>query len=295
MKRDEFIFYNIIIFLFASFSAPAQYYYYNDKYYDNDLLFEIGGSLGTMNAITDIGGQGFLSKKKYINEINSKTFNKNAGIYLGVNYKQVIGVRLELIYGSVSGSDSFLVKGTPRFDRNLSYKSDIREVSLLCEFHPLFLKYYEGGTPSFSPYFIAGVGWFSFNPQGNLNNQWVDLQPLHLEGQGLPEFPDRKPYKLSQPNLSGGVGVKYEILPSINLRLEWVHRYLFTDYLDDVSKSYIDPAMFNKYLTPSKATQAQQLYKRGIENSENRGEPKHNDSYFTINFKLGMTLGRTSR
>ncbi|MCY7422883.1 MAG: hypothetical protein LH478_14220 [Chitinophagaceae bacterium] len=284
-----------VILLISFYSSKAQYYYYNDRYYDNDLLFEIGGSVGTMNAITDIGGQGFLSKKKYINEINGKAFNKNAGIYLGANYKQVIGVRLELTYGSVSGSDSFLVKGTPRFNRNLSYKSDIREISLLFEFHPLILKYYDDGTPSFSPYVIAGGGWFSFNPQGKLNNQWVDLQPLHLEGQGFPEFPDRKAYKLSQPNLCGGVGVRYEILPSINLRLEFIHRYLFTDYLDDVSKSYIDPALFNKYLTPFQAAQARQLYKPGIRNNKNRGESKNTDSYFTVNFKLGMTLGRTRR
>lgn len=285
----------ILFLLFSFFSSKTQYYYYNNKYYENDLVFEIGGSFGTMNAITDIGGQGFLSKKRYVNEINWKVANKNAGIYLGANYKQIVGARLELMYGSVAGSDSFLVKGTPRFNRNLSYRSDIREISLLFEFHPLFLKYYEEGGPVLSPYIIAGGGWFSFNPQGNLNNQWVDLQPLHLEGQGLPEFPDRNPYKLSQPNLSGGIGIKYEILSSINLRLEWVHRYLFTDYLDDVSKSYIDPALFNKYLSPQKAAQATQLYKRGIRNNKNRGESKNTDSYFTVNFKLGLTLGRTKR
>lgn len=291
MRRFLLIFCLVLSFC----SAKTQYYYYNDKYYDNDLVFEFGGSFGAINAITDIGGQPFLSTKKYVNEINWKTTNRNAGIYFGANYKSVVGARLELMYGNVSGSDSFLVKGTPRFNRNLSYRTDIREVSLLFEFHPLFLKNYDEATPLFSPYIIAGGGWFSFNPQGNLNNQWVDLQPLHLEGQGFPEFPDRKPYKLSQPNLSAGAGIRFELLSSVNFRIEWLHRYLFTDYLDDVSQSYIDPALFSKYLTPQQASQAVQLYKRGIRNNKNRGEKKNTDSYFTVNFKLGLTLGRTRR
>ena len=284
-----------IVLVFNLSSVHAQYYYYNDKYFDNDLVFEFGGSFGAINAITDIGGQPFLNTKKYVNEINWKTTNRNAGIYLGVNYKSVVAARLELMYGNVSGADSLLVKGTPRFNRNLSYRTDIREVSLLFEFHPLFLKYYDEGTPFLSPYIVAGGGWFSFNPQGNLDNQWVDLQPLHLEGQGFTEFPDRKPYKLSQPNLSAGAGIRFELLSAVNFRIEWLHRYLFTDYLDDVSQSYIDPALFSKYLSPQQASQANQLYKRGIKNDQNRGKSKNTDSYFTVNFKLGLTLGRTRR
>ena len=31
----------------------AQYYFYNGEYYEADFVYEIGGSLGAMNALTD--------------------------------------------------------------------------------------------------------------------------------------------------------------------------------------------------------------------------------------------------
>jgi len=297
MKRP-----GIIIFLLIAttccwpfISSFGQYYYYNNNYYDNDLVFEIGGGIGAINSITDIGGQQKLAKKRYFNEINIQTFNLSQNFYLAAVYKNVVAARLELTIGTVRGYDSLLVRGTPRFDRNLSFKSPITELALLVEFHPLMLKYYEEGTPTFSPYVVAGVGWFNFNPQGNLNGRWINLQPLSLEGQGFTEFPDRKPYKLSQPNLSIGAGIKYEATDNISFRLEWVHRYLFTDYLDDVSLTYINPALFDKYFSPAEAALAKQLYLRGKRNNRNRGERKNTDTYFSINFKVGFTFGRSRR
>ena len=135
----------------------------------------------------------------------------------------------------------------------------------------------------------------SFNPQANLNGTWLDLQPLHTEGQGFKEYPDRQPYRLSQLNLFLGAGLRYELTPTLYIRLEWLPRYLFTDYLDDASTKYIDPAFFSNYLKPTLVTQALQLNKRTTEITTQRGDPKNTDAYFTINLKVGMTLGRTRR
>ena len=98
--------------------------------------------------------------------------------------------------------------------------------------------------PRLSPYVVAGAGVYSFDPQAKLNGQWYSLQPLHLEGQGFAEYPDRKTYQLTQLNLIGGLGLKYEINSLFNARLEFAHRFLFTDYLDDASEiDYIDPTL----------------------------------------------------
>ena len=43
-------------------SLKAQYYYYNDKYYDNAVVFELGGAFGVMNSLTDLGGKRVLEK-----------------------------------------------------------------------------------------------------------------------------------------------------------------------------------------------------------------------------------------
>ena len=40
-----------------SYPAYSQYYFYDDKYYDNDLVLDFGGSGGAMNSLTDLGGR----------------------------------------------------------------------------------------------------------------------------------------------------------------------------------------------------------------------------------------------
>lgn len=286
-----------------------KYYYYNSKYYDNPVVFEIGATFGVMNSFTDLGGKKGIGKK-FIKDLRWKTAKPSYGVYLMAMYNNAIGARLEGTFGQVVGYDSILKKVAPstygRYERNLSFKSKISELQLTLEVHPLMFKDYdEEEPPSLSPYGIIGAGVFSFDPQANLNGQWYSLQPLHLEGQGFAEYPDRKQYQLTQFNIIGGLGLKYEINSTFNARLEFVHRFLFTDYLDDVSAvDYIDPALFYNYLPANRAAIAQKLYNRTNELNPGdityplniqRGNPKNNDSYFTIQLKFGMTLGRSRR
>lgn len=293
------------------FSQPlkAQYYYYNNKYYDNALVIEVGGSLGVMNSLTDLGGKKGVGKK-FIKDLRWKTAKPSYGIYLMGMYKNAIGVRLEGTFGEVVGYDSMLKKVAlstfGRYERNLSFKSRISEFQLGVEIHPLLFKNYDDeDPPRLSPYAVIGAGVFSFDPQTKLNGQWYALQPLHTEGQGFVEYPDRKIYQLTQLNIIAGIGVKYELNSVLNARLEIVQRILSTDYLDDVSAvDYIDPNLLYSYLPPNQAAIAQQLFNRTNELNpsdmtffENiqRGDPKDNDSYFTIQLKIGIMLGRQRR
>ncbi len=165
-------------------------------------------------------------------------------------------LRLEATIGNVEAYDSILVKvkdnSQERYYRNLSFRSSIEEIALVAEFHPFYIfgDYDEDHyPPSVSPYVVAGIGYFHFNPQAKLNGQYVDLQPLHTEGEGFAEYPKVKNYKLSQFNFPLGIGARYDVSPIINLRAEIVTRFLQTDYLDDVSGRYIDPSVFANYLS----------------------------------------------
>ena len=301
----------LVCFVMLNQPLKAQYYYYNSKLYDNPVVFEIGASVGVMNSLTDLGGKKGIGKK-FIKDLRWKTAKPSYGIYLTATYNDVIGFRLEGTFGQVIGYDSILKKVAAstygRYERNLSFKSKISELQLGFEIHPLFFKDYMDADidpPRLSPYVIVGAGIYSFDPQAQLNGQWYSLQPLHLEGQGFAEYPDRKTYQLTQINITAGGGIKYEINSIFNARLEFVHRFLFTDYLDDVSNyDYVDPTLFYKYLTPNKAAIAQQLYNRTNElkpgdltyfNNIQRGDPKNKDSYFTIQLKVGLMLGRSKR
>ncbi len=306
MKRLTIVLSLVVLFSGYSKKAEAQYYFYNDTYYDNPLMFEVGGSIGVMNCLTDLGGKKGIGKR-FIKDLNFGNNEFAGGVYLSVLYKYAIGARLEASFGKVSADDAVLANvpstdiAKARFNRNLNFQSTITEFSLTTEIHPLFLLIdwtaRDADPPRFSPYLLAGVGYFSFNPQAKLNNKLVDLQPLSTEGQGFKEYPDRKVYKLKQINFPVGVGVKYELSSLVNIRGEFVYRVLNTDYLDDVSTSYIDPALFaTNGLTGAALNNALLLNDRQINPitgpGGKRGSPAEKDGFFSFNLKIGLAIGR---
>ena len=287
-------------------SASAQFYYYDQKYYETPVIYEIGGSIDNMNCLTDLGGKKGIGAR-FFKDYN---FGKNhlaGGIFFSAMYRYAIGMRLEYTFGRVSADDNVLkdVKdiAKERFNRNLSFRSDIREIALITELHPVFCfidwPSRDDFPPRWSPYISAGIGYFTFNPQAKVNNRWVDLQPLSTEGQGFKEYPDRPVYKLKEINYIAGGGIKYELDPLVNIRVEFVYRFANTDYLDDVSTRYIDPSLYSNYLSGTKLTNALLLNDRQIEKKTGpggkRGSPREKDGYFTFNFKIGLVLGRERR
>ena len=285
----------------------AQYYFYDNSHYDSPVIFEIGGSVALMNCLTDIGGRKGIGKK-FVKDLNIGNTQMAGSLYGSVLYKNKIGVRLEGTFGQIKAYDSILkkVRSTVngRYERNLSFRSKISEFAITTEIHPLFFftnwENKEGDPPRFSPYIVAGIGFFSFNPQGKLGNNWVDLQPLSTEGQGFAEYPDRKVYKLSQMSYPIGMGIKYELSSMFNVRAEMVVRLTSTDYLDDASTYYVDPSVFSNHFSGNKLRNALLLSDRGAEMDPThktliwgeRGNPRNNDSYMTFNIKIGLVLGR---
>lgn len=292
----------------ANNGSFSQNYFYNNRYYDNDFLFEISASFGAMNCLTDLGGRAGEGKG-FIKDLNIPYTKFSGGISAGFVYRYALGARLDFNGGSVEATDYILqndksVGGQNRYKRNLHFKSNIYELLLLAELYPMVAFGVSADKPSrFSPYLTAGIGMFHFNPQTYLNNVRIDLQPLHTEGQGFSEYADRANYKLTQINFPIGAGLKYEVSPLCNLRLEVVHRITTTDYLDDVSTQYVDPALFYKYLATENANVATQLHDRQGELNplhttapgSIRGRGSKNDSYFTVQFKVGLILGRQLR
>jgi hypothetical protein len=311
MRRFFCICIAVFLLMNGVVTTHAQSYFYNDKYFDSPLLFEVGGSIGAMNCLTDLGGRKGIGKK-FIKDINLKNTNLSGSFYIDAFYKNKIAVRLEASFGQVSAADSVLKKVSAstfgRYERNLSFRSSITELALTLELHPFYIihNYNEDETrvpPLISPYFLVGVGFLKFNPQAKLLNNWIDLQPLSTEGQGFKEYADRQPYKLNTISFPVGVGMQYELSPIINLRAEFLYRFLNTDYLDDVSSNYIDPSLYAKYFTGSKYESALLLNDRQPQLNANnkatpggqRGNPKNNDAFFSFNLKVGLVLGRQRR
>ena len=301
MKRGKLLLL-VLTCAVVSLKSNAQYYYYSDGYYDRDMVYEFGGSVGMMNTICDVGGAN-SDTKFYLNEMRGGNYKLAGGLYLGIMYQNFFGLRFEGTWGSVKSDDQEITSNasmnlTTKRNRNLNFKSRIGEIGLMAEFHPLMLRYYDDGPPLLSPYLLAGVGYFWFNPQTEVGGRDIDLQPLRLEGQGFDEYPDRHPYNLSSVNVPIGVGIRYDLSPLFNLRLEYVHRILFTDYLDNASsRYYTDPSLFTKYLTPRDAAYARALSNPSLNGKipARRGNPDDNDTYMSLNLKIGIVLGRQPR
>jgi hypothetical protein len=291
-------------FLTSIFSLRAQYYYYDGKYFDSPVLFESGFSAGIMNCLTDLGGRKGTGKN-FTRDINWQNSKPVFGVYAMMTCKYWLGLRLEACSGTVQAADSLLepfgFTTFGRYERNLSFKSRITEVQLAFEIHPLFLRNHDKILPPFlSPYMIAGIGFFDFDPKAQIKGRWYSLQPLHTEGQGNSGHSD--PYKRKQFNFPIGFGLRYELCALLNARLEIIHRVLLTDYLDDVSTVYIDPVLFYN-LPPGQAAIARQLFDRSrqlttsrpMPTGSQRGDPRHNDSYFSIQLKLGIAFRKAGR
>ncbi len=295
----------ITVLFIGSKDVSAQYYFFDGEYYDNPVLYEAGISLNAMNALTDMGGKKGIGKK-FLKDLNIGKTHISGGVFFSAAYKNAVALRLEGTFGQISANDDVLLGITDiakeRFNRNLNFRSYITDVTAMLEIHPMYIfidwPAKETTPPRTSPYLLGGIGYFSFNPQTKVGNRMVDLQKLSTEGQGFAEHPDRPIYKLNQLNVPMGAGVKYELSPLINLRGELVYRKTFTDYIDDLSSTYIDPALFDKYfgVGTQKSITARALYDRQIENragiNGKRGTEKNNDAYFTANLKISVIIGR---
>jgi hypothetical protein len=148
-----------------------------------------------------------------------------------------------------------------------------------------------------SPYAFAGLAAYRYNPYAYYNGTKVFLQPLSTEGQNIIGYPDRKKYSLTQFAIPFGGGVKYAISENLHLGLEGGLRKLFTDYFDDVSKGYVDPAD----LLAARGQMAVDLSYRGDEvpggdplypsKADQRGGAEFKDMYYFAGIHATYRLG----
>lgn len=275
--------------------------------------FEAGINFGPSFFLGDLGG----NKGKGTNtlkDLNLEFTKMMKGVFLNVYPNDWIGVRLAADYTYLEGDDAVIntdgLDELWRKQRNLNFKTNVWEIYGGLEIYPLnFLYRNREWQPRLQPYGFVGIGIFHFDPKGSLtdasgNTTWYKLHPLRTEGEGMSEYPGSKPYKLTQMNIPFGAGIKYVISERFNFSTEVLYRKTFTDYIDDVSKTYINKNDFYKYLPASEANIASQLSDKTIPiifpgmtrwpSGTQRGDNKNADTYFSIVAKIGITLGPIS-
>lgn len=178
-------------------------------------------------------------------------------------------------------------------ERNLSFRSDnfsfnFNTIYYLGDYHD-----YKSRGLNLHPFVGLGLGGIFFNPQANLNGEWVALQPFQTEGINYSRF---------SPTINPSLGFAWRINKSIEIKLIYSYGFTFTDYLDDVSGEYTN----NNDLVGDAATLADRSFEGGAIPSESvdgehwaagssRGNSNGPDSYSSIMIGVSFSIVKKVR
>jgi hypothetical protein len=187
----------------------------------------------TLEAGISMGGS------QYFGDLNDhygfKTINPAGGIYARQRLNSYIAIKASAYYTQVGYDDKYNSDAFEK-ERNLNFKSDIAELSVQAEFN--FFAFITGDKlHRFTPYLTGGIGAFYYNPYTTYQGEKVYLRPLGTEGQNAGQ--GGRKYSDLSPCFPIGAGVKWWLKGGVNLSFEIADRLTTTDYLDDVSSTYV--------------------------------------------------------
>ena len=208
------------------------------------IVFSLQG-FSQMNEFVQEGEFGITAGvAHYFGDLNNRSRINRPKLAIGGFIRKQFGdytaVRLSGHFARLGYSDIY---SSNEYDlrRNLSFNTNIFELALQGDFN--FFKFNPADPEyTFTPYATLGVGVFNYNPYAYYKNQKVFLRPLHTEGQTF--YKNRKEYGSMALCFPIGFGVKYALNDRINVSFEITHRFTTTDYLDDVSTTYVGADKF---------------------------------------------------
>lgn len=258
----------------------------------------IGSSMGVMaQKFFERQEYGLMAgAAQYFGDLNPEYGFKNirpaGGIFYRYYFNPYISVRAGLSYVQLGYKDSYSDNSFQK-TRNLSFQNNILEASVIGEFN--FFRFQTGNIyHRFTPYMVLGAGALYSNPFTMYNGKKTYLKPLGTEGQNLADFKDRR-YNKVNVVVPFGAGVKFWLAPGVNLGLELVHRFAFTDYLDDVSQTYVgvnsftpngNPNTASALQDPSIIVNGQKLGRIGKQRGDNATIDQYLVGQITLSFQL---------
>lgn len=254
---------------------------------------------------------------------------------VGVSFTHRFGPFYQLTggfaWGTLAASDAESAdpadeKAAFRYVRNLSFRNRVKEISVVGQFDLFPNQGTYISRVRWTPFAFAGLAIFHHNPQAkDVNGEWVELQPLGTEGQyaDLPETAANygvKPYKKIQMAIPFGFGARFRFNEVLDIAGEFSFRYLFTDYIDDVSGNYVDLHLLSEEaqrmsyrsdeVDPNSSEKVGQIMSSRIPTSSTvfptvvngygsehpgniRGNSKDRDIYTMTTIRLTYILGKT--
>lgn len=260
---------------------------------------EISLGLGATGFLGDLGGADQAVSDYSLKDIDFNSSQLGGSFSYRYRFHRYFATSTMINAGMLQGSDAFTTEPI-RNMRNLNFRSFFTMVSQ--RFEVVLLANERAGRNRRSGryidhneqlYVVGGIGGMYFNPKARYQGSWVTLHDKHTEGQGLSGGP--APYKRITATIPLGVGFRMGIGQLWRIGLEVTYVKTFSDYIDDVSGEYYDPAMIEAAYGPDAAYLSNPSETPEAFNPGSQRGGKHKDAFFYANVMLTRNITYKSR
>jgi hypothetical protein len=248
---------------------------------------------GSSHFLGDLGGKPSIGANN-LSDVDWESTRYMGGLGIRQNLGKRFAIRATAYYARLAANDKF-TSNTERHMRNLNFFTPVGGADAVVEWK------WGKGSAAYDGrnwYFFAGMGYFRFDPRTTYNGAAVRLQPLGTEGQYF--MNGRNPYKLGAWSIPFGIGYKIKATRFGYLSFQVDARKTFTDYIDDVSTTFVDKTA----LLVSNGATAVALSDRSNPDGRIigfsdpgaiRGNPRNNDNFFFLSVQYNIVLGGNNR
>jgi hypothetical protein len=266
----------LLILMLSAGNAFAQPRYQILDFRDPKLrTFSVFSQLGTANYFGDLCPTGDCYSNSKFSGGLGLSYRMNDYLFFSLNFQ----------YYRIGGSDR--ETGNPSLiKRNLSFRADNFEASFLAHFEFLnynTFRYLTRKEFPVSMFVFTGFGITTNSPQAQPagGGDFVALRPLQTEGVD---------YSSVAAILPIGLGISYKVISNLEVTLKAGYRFTSSDYLDDVSGSYADPASLKSDVSRKFAFRGDEFGFTNYGTGTQRGNPDENDGYLLFNLSVQYNL-----
>lgn len=209
--------------------------------------------LGATQFLGDVGGRNQIGSDWFF-DLDAASTRYVANVGFRYKISQYVSAKTGFSFGEVYGDDQYTEEAF-RNNRNIHFRSPIVEWATQIEVSWMRestgsrykIRRVRGRGRKGSRVYVygfAGVALLYMNPMARVTDangvrsgKWHSLRKYNTEGQGF--VPSREQYSNWQFTIPFGVGMKYAIDKKSSIGLEYGLRKTFTDYMDDVSLTYV--------------------------------------------------------
>lgn len=298
MTLNDRIRYPIVtIFSMVSLISNSQHLNTQQNWAVNKHELSLG--LGVTGFLGDLGGADQVGSSYNPKDIDLNSTHVGGSFAYRYRFHRYFATSTMINAGMLRGSDAFTAEPI-RNMRNLNFRSFFTMVSQRVEII-LFANERAGRTRRSGRfvehneqlYVIGGIGAMYFNPETKYQGSWTSLRDKHTEGQGLSGGPSE--YKRITAAIPMGVGFRMGVGKLWRIGLEVTYVKTFSDYIDDVSGAYYDPAVIGAAYGPNAAYLSNPSETPEVFNPGSQRGGKQKDAFFYANIMLTRNITYKSR